>query len=99
MCQWLIEQLLLFPNAVFTFICSTDPLKTNHSKLAPEQYRWNLFESFYKRNIAKLNALEIESKDIIIGSNGYQTFARVFYRTTHPPVIHIVIAHLSTKYN
>lgn len=37
MCQWLIEQLLQFPNAVFSFICSTDPLKINHKSIAPGQ--------------------------------------------------------------
>lgn len=46
MCQWLIEQFVQFPNAVFSFICSTEPLETNHSSIAPEQYRWNLFEYF-----------------------------------------------------
>ena len=98
MCQWLIEQFMQFPNAVFSFICSTDPLETNHSKIAPEQYRWNLFEAFYWRNIEKLSKLGIESRDIIVGPDGYQTFARVFYRTSHAPVIHLVIAHLNSKY-
>ena len=98
MCQQLIEQFTQFPNAVFSFICSTDPLETNHNKIAPERYRWNLFEAFYQRNIAKLNELGIESKDIVVGPDGYQTFARVFYRMCHAPVIHLVIAHLNSKY-
>ena len=98
MCQWLLEQLLQFPNAVFSFICSTDPLKTNHNMIAPEQYRWNLFEAFYYRNIDRLSTLGIESKDIVVGPNGYQTFARVFYRSIHAPVIHLVISHLNSKY-
>ncbi|MBD5321944.1 MAG: hypothetical protein HDS01_04120 [Bacteroides sp.] len=99
MCQWLIEQLILFPNAVFSFICSTDPLETNHKDITPEQYRWNLFEAFYQRNINKLYNLGIESKYISVGPDGYQTFARVFYRTSHAPIIHLVITHLNSKYN
>ena len=98
MCDWLIEQLTQFPNAVFSFICSTDPLETNHVMLSPEQYRWNLFEAFYQRNIDKLYQRGIESKNIIVGPKGYQTFARVFYRTSHAPVIHLVITHLNNKY-
>lgn len=98
MCQWLIEQFLQFPNAVFSFICSTDPLETNHNKIAPEQYRWDLFEIFYQRNIDKLGKLGIESKDIIIGPDGYQSFARVFYRTSHAPIIYLVTDHLDSKY-
>ena len=98
MCRWLIEQFSQFPNAVFTFICSTDPLETNHGKITPEQYRWNLFEAFYQRNINKLNILGIESQDIVVGPYGYQTFARVFYRSSHAPIIHLVIDHINNKY-
>lgn len=99
MCEWLIEQFLIFPNAVFSFICSTDPLDTNHSDISSEQYRWNLFDYFYQRNISKLHDMEIESKDIIVGPEGYQTFARLFYRRSHAPIIHLVIAHLHSKYS
>ena len=99
MCQWLIEQFLVFPNAVFSFICSTDQLDTNHPEISPEQYRWNLFEYFYQRNLSKLSDLGIESKNIIVGPDGYQTFARVFYRTCHAPIIHVVINHLCSKYS
>lgn len=98
MCEWLIEEFLIFPNAVFSFICSTDPLATNHTDISSEQYRWNLFEHFYQRNIPRLRNMGIESKDIIVGPDGYQTFARVFYRTSHAPIIHLVTAHLSSKY-
>lgn len=99
MCQWLIEQFVQFPNAVFSFICSTDPLETNHRSIAPELYRWNLFEYFYQHNIDRLNKLGIESKDIIVGPEGYQSFSRVLYRTSHAPVIHLVTAHLENKYH
>ena len=53
MCQWLVEQFEQFPNAVFSFICSTDSLEINHKGIAPEQYRWNLFEYFlaYLKNL------------------------------------------------
>lgn len=99
MCQWLMEQFIQFPNAVFSFICSTDPLDTNHNNIAPVQYRWNLFEYFYQRNFSKLHQFGIESKDIIVGPDGYQSFARVLYRTSHTPIIHLVIAHLNNKYH
>lgn len=98
MCRWLIEQFMQFPNAVFSFVCSSDPLKTNHSAIAPELYRWKLFDALYQRNIDRINKLGIESKDIVVGPDGYQTFARVFYRTTHAPIIHLVVAHLNSKY-
>lgn len=99
MCQWLIEQFVQFPNAVFSFICSTEPLETNHRNMAPEQYRWNLFEYFYQHNSDRLKKFGIESKDIIVGPDGYQSFARVFYRTSHAPIIHLVVAHLENKYH
>lgn len=99
MCAWLIEMFMQFPGAVFSFICSTDPLATNHDNIAPEYYRWRLFEVFYQRNIERLNELGIESKDVVVGPEGYQTFARVFYRTAHAPVIHLVISHLKSKYS
>ncbi len=98
MCQWLIDQFIIFPNSVFSFICSTDSLDTNHSDIASEQYRWNLFEFFFQRNFAKLAEMGIDSKDIIVGPEGYQTFARVFYRIKHAPIIHLVINHLESKY-
>jgi len=99
MCQWLIDKFQQFPNAVFSFICSTDELATNHPNINPEQYRWNLFEFYYKRNLAKLKDMGIESKDIIVGPEGYQTFAKVFYRICHAPIIHLVENHLSNKYS
>lgn len=99
MCQWLIEQFLQFSNAVFSFICSTEPLETNHRSIAPEKYRWDLFEYFYRHNLDRLKKLGIESKDIIVGPDGYQSFARVLYRTSHAPIIHLVVAHLENKYH
>ncbi len=98
MCEWLISQFTIFPNAVFSFICSTDSLVTNHKEISSEQYRWRLLECLYKRNIQKLHNYGIESKDVVVGPEGFQTFARVFYRVKHSPVIHLVISHLNNKY-
>lgn len=98
MCHWLTEQFVMFPNAVYSFICSIDPLETNHPDISPEQYRWKLFEHLYQRNIFKLCEMGIESKDIIVGPEGYQTFAKVFYRIKHAPIIHLVTQHLESKY-
>lgn len=99
MCQWLIMQFSQYSNTVFFFICSTDPLETNHDKVAPELYRWNLFEALYKRYVMILDKGGIDSKEIIVGPNGYQTYARIFYRASQTPVIHLVVAHLNNKYN
>ena len=98
MCKWLIERLLLFPNAVFSFICSTEDLSTHHDNLAPEMYRWNLFECLYNRNKSVLSDLMIQSKKVVVGPLGYQTNARVFFRDIHSPIIHIVEDHLKDKY-
>ena len=99
MCDWLIEQFMMFPHSVFSFICSTDSLNTNHYDVAPEIYRWRLFELLYQRKIKKLHNLGIESRDIIVGPDGYRTFARVFYRISHAPIIHIVLEHLNSKFS
>lgn len=99
MCRWLLEQFLIYPNAVFSFICSTDPLETHHANIQPEQYRWNLFESLYNRKRPELIKFGIKSTDIIVGPKDYQTYARVFYRDKHSPIIHLVIAHLNNKYS
>ncbi len=99
MCRWLWSQFLLYPNTVFSFICSTDPLDTRHAHLASERYRWNLFEYFYQRNRPKLEEACVRSKDIVVGPEGFQTFARVFYRDVHAPVINLVIEHLTHKYS
>lgn len=98
MCQWLIEQTNTFSNAVFSFICSTDSLDSRHKDMNPEQYRWNLFEYFFQRNISRLSTMGITSQAIIVGPEGYQTYARVFYRSKHSPLIHLVINHLTNKY-
>ncbi len=97
MCHWLIEQFKSFPDAVFSFICSTDNLEVRHTDIEPVEYRWCLFEQLYVRNKSKLNQLGIRSKDVIVGTPGFQTYAKVFYRDKHAPIIHIVAAHLQDK--
>lgn len=98
MCNWLVEQFNLYQNAVFFFICSIDDISTHHLNLTPEQYRWNLFECLFKRNYQRLRDLEIYSKDIIVGPEGFQSFARVFYRAKHAPIVHVVSDGLRSKY-
>ena len=100
MYHWLLEKFMEYPNAVFTFICSTDPLETknNHTALKPESYRGNLFECLYTRYKNALDESGIRAKDIIVGPDEYQTFAKVFYRDKHSAIIHLVIAHLTNKY-
>lgn len=99
MCNWLFDQFLCYPNAVFSFICSTDPLDTRHNGIQPELYRWRLFESFYLRNHTKLAKSGINTQSVIVGPEEYQTFARVFYRGKHSATIHFVIDHLVNKYS
>ena len=98
MCDWLIEQFLLYPHSIFSFICSLEPLTTHHNQLSSEQYRWSLFEILFKRNISRLEKLGIHSKKIIVGKDDYQTDARVFYRDKHAPIVHIVESHIKEKY-
>ena len=98
LCDWLLEQFLKYPDTVFSFICSTDPLITNHHTINPSLYRWKLFEALYQRQITRLHNLKIQSKNIIVGSEEYQTYAKVFYRTSQAPIIQLVIAHLDSKY-
>lgn len=99
MCDWLLEQMLMFPNAVFSFVCSTQSLDTNHSGLPPEKYRWRLFESLYIRKSGVLAEYGIRSENIVVGPEGYESFAKVFYRDKHAPIIYVVAEHLRCKFN
>ena len=98
MCNWLIEQFMLYPNSIFSFICSLEPLEGNHRHINAEKFRWKLFETLYKRNHDKLKRLGIHSKNIIVGKDNYQTDARVFYRDKHSAIVHIVESHIKDKY-
>ena len=98
MCDWLLEQFISSPKTVFSFICSTDPLDNHHPGIRPELYRWNLFDCLYKRNLQKLQDMGIESQNIVVGPEGFQSYARVFYRNSQAPIIHLVVSHLNSKY-
>lgn len=82
--------------AVFSFICSTEDLATNHPDQSPQSYRWNLFDRLYRRMAQKA---EINTQDVIVGPDGYQSFGRAFYRDRHASIIHIVAAYLQEKQN
>lgn len=98
MSRWLMMQFKLHENAIFTFICSTDELNSNHKDLLPQNYRWQLFDSLFKHQKKELAGNEnINITDVIIGPVGYQTFGRAFYRTKHTPIVHIVSSYLDEK--
>lgn len=93
--SWLMEMFDKYPDAIFTYICSTDELETNHNNLAPQMYRWRLFDMLYKRSCLRHGRVNIQ--DILIGPEGYQSSGRAFYRDKHSPIVHIVTAHLQEK--
>ena len=98
MSRWLMKQFILNEDAIFTFICSTDELNSNHKDLLPQNYRWQLFDSLFKHQQKESVCNEtINTTDIIIGPIGYQTFGRAFYRTKHTPIVHIVSSYLEEK--
>lgn len=94
MTSWLLEQFKAHPNTIFTFICSTDGLSTNHPDDLPQTYRWNLFDKLHQR-IAKTTHLNVQ--DVKVGPEGYQSYGRAFYRDEHAPIIHIISSHLKEK--
>lgn len=96
MSSWLLQQFNDHENAVFSFICSTEDLATNHPDQSPQSYRWNLFDRLYRRMAQKA---EINTQDVIVGPDGYQSFGRAFYRDRHASIIHIVAAYLQEKQN
>lgn len=98
LCDWLIDQFMMFPNAIFSFICSMEDLVLRHSAITPEEYRWKLFEALYHRSLKRLQSLDINSISIIVGPEGYQADARIFYRPRHSSIVHIVESHLKNKY-
>ena len=94
MSSWLLQEFQMHENAVFTFICSTDDLDTNHPLILPQDFRWALFDKLYKR---RRDISHIRIKDIVVGPEGYQALGRVFYRDRHAPVINIITAYLNDK--
>ncbi len=98
MSRWLMKQFIMHKDAIFTFICSTDELITNHKGLLPQNYRWQLFDSLFKhQQKVSGNNETINVTDVIIGPVGYQTFGRAFYRSKHTPIVHIVSSYLEEK--
>lgn len=98
MSAWLMKQFESHENAIFTFICSTDDLNSNHKDLLPQKYRWRLFDTLYRYQQRKSGFKDsINTMDVIIGPIGYQTFGRAFYRAKHTPIVHIVSDYLQEK--
>lgn len=62
MSSWLLQQFEILDDAIFTFICSTDDLKTNHHDMLPQIYRWILFDKLYQRQARKYR---INIQDVI----------------------------------
>lgn len=52
--KWLLHQFELNENAIFTYICSTDELTTNHIQIEPQEYRWKLFDTLLIKNQGKI---------------------------------------------
>lgn len=94
MCSWLLECFNRHPTAIFTYICSTEELNTNHENLEPHLYRWILFDVLLKRSFRR-TMLNIQ--DVVVGPEGYQSYGRAIYRNKQAPIIHIVVAHLQEK--
>lgn len=94
MTSWLLTQFEKYNNAIFTYICSTDDLETNHNKIKPQEYRRDLFNILLRRVSDKQ---KFKIQDIIIGPKDYLTFGRAFYRDKHAPIIFIVVSHLQDK--
>lgn len=95
MSAWLLQQYEIHSNAVFSFICSTDDIpNNNHRDMTPQLWRWTLFDRLFHRIKDKT---DLNSQDVIVGPDDYLTYGRVFYRTKHAPIIHIVCAHLQEK--
>lgn len=94
MCTWLLQQFSIYDNAVFTYICSFDELKTNHLDIEPQFYRWSLFDRLFQRTSSYI---QLNTQDVIVGSDGYQSYGRAFFRDKHAPIIHIITSHLQDK--
>lgn len=94
MSSWLLQQFDKHEDAVFTFICSTEELDTNHPDKLPQDYRWELFNRLYARIAESVN---INVQDVVVGPDGFQSFGRAFYRDKHAPIIHFVASYLKGK--
>ncbi len=97
MSSWLLEQFEKLNGVVFTYICSTDELFTNHKGVEPQFYRWRLFDRLMERKASSMSRIGIQ--DVIIGPEGlgFQTYGRAFYKQEQAPIIHIVVSYLRDK--
>ena len=94
MSSWLLQEFEKHEDAIYTFICSTDKLATNHPAFLPQEFRWNLFDRLYQR---QANTSNIKIQDVAVGPEGYQSLARAFYRNRHKPIINIIVNYLQEK--
>ncbi|MEZ3559638.1 MAG: hypothetical protein K1V86_09305 [Duncaniella sp.] len=99
MCGWLATRFANHRNVIITFICSIDELVTNHTTVSPQKYRWDLFDLLYKRMVSQKIITNVNIQDVIIGPKGFQTYGRAFYRDIHAPIVHLIVAHLTSKYS
>lgn len=49
-----------------------------------------------KKRLEKHN---IHTQNIIVGPTDYETYAKIFYRQQHAPIVHIVTDTLLNKYH
>lgn len=64
MSSWLLQEFERHEDAVYTFICSTEELDTNHPNFLPQEFRWKLFDRLY---IRQANTSHINVQDVIVG--------------------------------
>lgn len=94
MSSWLLQEFERHDDVIYTFICSTEELATNHPDILPQEFRWNLFDRLYERYSDKSR---INVQDVIVGPEGYQSLGRAFYRDKHAPIINLIAAYLQEK--
>ncbi len=94
MSSWLRAEFEKRDDVIYTFICSTDDLDTNHPSYLPQEFRWELFDKLFRRQSGVAN---INIQDVVVGPEGYQSMGRAFYISKHAPIINIVVAYLQEK--
>ena len=94
MSSWLLQEFEKHDDAIFTFICSTEELKTNHPTFLPQEFRWELFDKLYRR---QSNTSQINVQDVVVGPEGDQSLSRAFYREKHAAIINVIVAYLEEK--
>ncbi len=95
MSSWLLQEFEKYDDAIFTFICSTEDLNTNHPDILPQEFRWTLFDKLYKRLCGNS---KINTQDVEVGPEGYKSLGRAFYRSSHAPIINLVFSYLQEKH-